>query len=114
MRTPFARDQSKNSMKTESPQEAKRPTTKQTHATDTSTSLRKEWGRDRDAEAVFSLKRGVLRILHEKGMIRSALVQASGSKSGQRLWDMKSIAAYLESLTDKPAENAKSLETLAF
>ena len=56
----------------------------------------KEFGRDKDVDAIFSIKRGTARNLYLKGKIRGVLLRVSGSKSGVRLWDMASIRRYIE------------------
>jgi hypothetical protein len=60
----------------------------------------KEFGRDKDADAIFSLKRGTLRNLHSQGKIRGVLLRVCGQKSGVRLWDMASIRDYIRSQMD--------------
>lgn len=57
----------------------------------------KEFGRDKDADAIFSLKRGTLRNLHAQGKIHGVLLRVCGQKSGVRLWDMASIRDYIRS-----------------
>ncbi len=56
----------------------------------------REWGRDRDVEAVFGLKRSTLRNLHKKGLVKGVLLRCTGRKLGCRLWAMDSIRAYIQ------------------
>ena len=68
------------------------------------TDASKEFGRDRDALSVYSLKRGTLRNLYAQGKIRGVLLRVCGSKSGVRLWDMASIRDYIRSQMDVGAK----------
>ena len=58
---------------------------------------RKEWGRDRDVDEVFSLKKGTLRTLEKQGKIRSAILKVSGENSKIKLWEFDSIRELLRS-----------------
>jgi hypothetical protein len=64
----------------------------------------KEFGRDKDADAIFSLKRGTLRNLHAQGKIRGVLLRVCGQKSGVRLWDMASIREFIRREMDAEKE----------
>lgn len=64
----------------------------------------KEFGRDKDVCAVYSLKRGTLYNLHALGKIRGVLLRVRGRKSGVRLWDMASIGHYIRSQMDGNAK----------
>jgi hypothetical protein len=70
------------------------------------TDATKEFGRDRDVHAVYSLKRGTLYNLHAQGKIRGVLLRVCGQKSGIRLWDMQSIGDYIRREMD--ASESKS------
>ena len=60
----------------------------------------REFGRDRDVLATYSLKRGTLRNLYAQGKIQGVLLRVCGSKSGVRLWDMASIRRLIRSEMD--------------
>lgn len=65
-----------------------------------------EFGRTRDVEANYGLKRGTLYNLHEDGKIRGYLLRVRGQKSGIRLWDLASIERFIHSQETQPdAEN---------
>jgi len=57
----------------------------------------KEFGRDKDVRAIFSLKRSTLYNLHAQRKIHGVLLRIRGRKSGVRLWDMTSIREYIRS-----------------
>lgn len=57
----------------------------------------KEFGRTKDVEYVFSVKRGSLYNAEKLGLVRGVKLRLRGSKSGIKLWDMKSIAEWIRS-----------------
>jgi len=71
------------------------------------TGAKKEFGRDRDADTIFSLKRGTLRNLHAQGKIRGVLLRVCGQKSGVRLWDMASIRDFIQSEMEADMKEAQ-------
>lgn len=66
----------------------------------------KEFGRDKDVQAIFGLKRGTLYNLHSKGKIRGVLLRVQGEKSGVRLWDMDSIRRFILSQFDTASKES--------
>lgn len=66
----------------------------------------KEFGRDKDALAQYSIRRGTLYNLFAQGKIRGVLLRVCGQKSGVRLWDMASIRDYIQSqMADQTGES---------
>jgi hypothetical protein len=59
--------------------------------------VRPEFGRTRDVEANYGLKRGTLYNLLEDGKIRGYLLRVRGQKSGVRVWDLASISQFIRS-----------------
>jgi hypothetical protein len=57
----------------------------------------KEFGRTKDVETVYSIKRGSLYNAEKLGLVRGVLLRLRGQKSGLKLWDMASIAAWIRS-----------------
>lgn len=55
------------------------------------------WVRDKQAVAIFSLSRTKLWMLAKEGKIRSVSLQEPGMTRATRLFDAKSIEAYIES-----------------
>jgi hypothetical protein len=51
----------------------------------------KKFGRTKDVERVFSIKRGTLYNAEKLGLVRGVLLRLRGQKSGVKLWDMRSI-----------------------
>jgi hypothetical protein len=56
-----------------------------------------EFGRQRDVEKIFGIKRGTLYNLLRDGKVRGVLLRVRGQKSGVRLFEMASIRAYITS-----------------
>lgn len=56
-----------------------------------------EFGRTKDVERLFGLKRGTLYNLFEQQKVRGCLLRVRGEKSGVRLWDISSIRQFLMS-----------------
>jgi len=54
-----------------------------------------EFGRTKDVERLFGLKRGTLYNLFEQRKVRGCLLRVKGEKSGVRLWDISSIRQFL-------------------
>ena len=54
-----------------------------------------EFGRTKDVERMFGLKRGTLYNLFEQQKIRGCLLRVRGEKSGVRLWDITSIRQFV-------------------
>jgi hypothetical protein len=61
----------------------------------------KEFGRTKDVERVFSLKRGTLYNAEKLGLVRGVLLRLRGQKSGVKLWDMRSIEQWIRSAIEK-------------
>jgi len=59
-----------------------------------------EFGRTKDVERHFGLKRGTLYNLHAQNRVRGHLLRIAGDKSGVRLWDMESIRTFIRSAGD--------------
>ena len=57
----------------------------------------KEFGRTKDVERVFSVKRGTLYNAEKLGLVRGVLLRLRGQKSGVKLWDMRSIEHWIRS-----------------
>jgi hypothetical protein len=55
----------------------------------------KEFGRTKDVERVFSVKRGTLYNAEKLGLVRGVLLRLRGQKSGVKLWDMRSIEQWI-------------------
>ena len=55
----------------------------------------KEFGRTKDVERVFSVKRGTLYTAEKLGVVRGVLLRLRGQKSGVKLWDMRSIERWI-------------------
>lgn len=66
----------------------------------------KEFGRTKDVEQIFSIKRGSLYNAEKLGLVRGVLLRLRGQKSGVKLWDMRSIKAWIRSQIETP-ENGK-------
>src|SRR5258708_7951972 len=47
----------------------------------------KEFGRTKDVERIFSVKRGTLYNAEKLGLVRGVLLRLRGQKSGVKLWD---------------------------
>jgi hypothetical protein len=56
-----------------------------------------EFGRTRDVELMFGLRRGTLYNLLGEKRVRAILLRVKGTKSGVRLWNMQSIRSLLNS-----------------
>jgi hypothetical protein len=57
-----------------------------------------EFGRWRDVQNTYGLKRGLLHLLCSEGKIRSVLIRRRGNVHGTRYYLMASVSAYLHSL----------------
>ena len=55
----------------------------------------KEFGRTKDVERIFSVKRGTLYNAEKLGLVRGVLLRLRGQKSGIKLWDMRSIENWI-------------------
>jgi hypothetical protein len=55
----------------------------------------KEFGRTKDVERIFSVKRGTLYNAEKLGLVRGVLLRLRGQKSGVKLWDMRSIENWI-------------------
>lgn len=62
----------------------------------------KEFGRTKDVERVFSVKRGTLYNAEKLGLVRGVLLRLRGQKSGVKLWDMRSIENWIRGEMRKP------------
>jgi hypothetical protein len=56
---------------------------------------KKEFGRTKDVEHVFSIKRGSLYNAEKLGLVRGVKLRLRGQKSGIKLWDMRSVEAWV-------------------
>jgi len=61
----------------------------------------KEFGRTKDVERVFSVKRGTLYNAEKLGLVRGVLLRLRGQKSGVKLWDMRSIENWIRGEMEK-------------
>jgi hypothetical protein len=61
----------------------------------------KEFGRTKDVERIFSVKRGTLYNAEKLGLVRGVLLRLRGQKSGVKLWDMRSIENWIRSEMEK-------------
>jgi hypothetical protein len=62
----------------------------------------KEFGRTKDVERIFSVKRGTLYNAEKLGLVRGVLLRLRGQKSGVKLWDMRSIENWIRGEMQKP------------
>jgi hypothetical protein len=62
----------------------------------------KEFGRTKDVERIFSVKRGTLYNAEKLGLVRGVLLRLRGQKSGIKLWDMRSIENWIRGEMQKP------------
>jgi hypothetical protein len=62
----------------------------------------KEFGRTKDVERIFSVKRGTLYNAEKLGLVRGVLLRLRGQKSGVKLWDMRSIENWIGGEMQKP------------
>jgi hypothetical protein len=62
----------------------------------------KEFGRTKDVERIFSVKRGTLYNAEKLGLVRGVLLRLRGQKSGVKLWDMRSIENWIRGEMEKP------------
>jgi hypothetical protein len=65
-----------------------------------STNPQMEWGRWRDVQNVYGLKRGLLHLLVIEGKIKSVLIRRRGNVHGTRYYLMSSVNVYLNSLLE--------------
>ncbi len=63
---------------------------------------KKEFGRTKDVERIFSVKRGTLYNAEKLGLVRGVLLRLRGQKSGVKLWDMRSIENWIRGEMQKP------------
>ena len=61
----------------------------------------KEFGRTKDVERIFSVKRGTLYNAEKLGLVRGVLLRLRGQKSGIKLWDMRSIENWIRGEMEK-------------
>jgi hypothetical protein len=65
------------------------------------TELKPEFGRIRDVERLYSLKRGTIYNLLSSGRIRGCLLRVKGNVSGVRLIDLESVRCYIRDQMDQ-------------
>ena len=65
------------------------------------TGLKPEFGRIRDVERLYGLKRGTTYNLLESGRIRGCVLRVKGRKSGVRLIDLESVGRYIRAQMDQ-------------
>ena len=63
--------------------------------------MAKEFGRTKDVERIFSVKRGTLYNAEKLGLVRGVLLRLRGQKSGVKLWDMRSIENWIRGEMEK-------------
>jgi len=64
-----------------------------------------EFGRQRDVQFKYGIKRGTLYNLLNDGKIKGVLLRVRGQKSGVRLFDMASIRSYVaQQMAEQNAE----------
>lgn len=68
-----------------------------------------EFGRQRDVQFKYGLKRGTLYNLLADGKVKGVLLRVRGQKSGVRLFDMASVRAYV--LQQMAEQNSASLSS---
>ena len=68
---------------------------------------RKEFGRTKDVERVFSVKRGSLYNAERLGLVQGVLLRLRGHKSGVKLWDMRSIEEWIRTEMKASQERAQ-------
>ena len=56
---------------------------------------RKEFGRTKDVEHIYSIKRGSLYNAEKLGLVNGVLLRLRGQKSGVKLWDMRSVEEWI-------------------
>jgi hypothetical protein len=56
-----------------------------------------EFGRTKDVEQIYGIKRGTLYNLHKQGRIRAVLLRVKGKQNGIKLWDLSSIHNLIQS-----------------
>jgi hypothetical protein len=64
----------------------------------------REWGRTKDVELTFGIKRGTLYNLHADKQIQGKELRARGKLKGVRIWNMDSIRRFIESQSDDLTE----------
>jgi len=66
-----------------------------------------EWGRWRDVQHAYGVKRGLLHLLVAEGKIKSCLIRRRGNVHGTRYYYMESISAYLHTLMEEQTGGAR-------
>lgn len=64
----------------------------------TNTLVRPEWGDSRTVHAHFNLGKSTLYRAHAEGKIRAVSMRERGKLRGKKLWNMDSIASWIESM----------------
>jgi hypothetical protein len=62
--------------------------------------VRGEWGRWRDLERLFGIKRGTAYNLMAEGKIKGVVLRRKGNLHGCRLFHLESVRQYLNSLLE--------------
>ena len=57
-----------------------------------------EWGDHHAVRRIFSIKRGKLYDITNRGLVKSVSLRRPGQKYSKRLWALQSIRDYLDSL----------------
>lgn len=70
--------------------------------TPTNTPVRPEWGDSRTVHAHFTLGKSTIYRAHAEGKIRAVSMRERGKLRGKKLWNMDSIAAWIESMEEAP------------
>jgi hypothetical protein len=60
--------------------------------------IRPEFGDHQAVRHIFSIKRGKLYDITNRGLVKAVSLRRSGQKSSKRLWALQSIRDYLNSL----------------
>jgi len=63
---------------------------------------RPEWGDARTVHATFGLGKSTLYRAHAEGKIRAVSMRERGKLRGKKLWNLDSIAAWIESMEAAP------------
>jgi hypothetical protein len=74
------------------------------------TRLTPEFGRMRDVETLYGLKRGTTYNLLNDGKIRGCVLRVRGQRTGVRLIDLASVREYIVSEMSKPTNDEQGAD----